>query len=86
MSASQITNHEEVRDTLLDEFGGCAIVVEIAQEIGISLATARRYLNEMVERGWAVKMRGHGITGRVGADEYTLTDRGVEAHTNNEGW
>lgn len=67
----RITNHEEVRDVVLGEFNGCATVGEVAASLIVSKSTVRRYLEEMVERGWATKIAfgssgySHGVAYNV---------------------
>lgn len=53
----QITCHEEVRDAALGRLSGCASARGIAHELAISPSTARRYLEDMVQRGWAERVR-----------------------------
>ena len=69
----QITNHEEVRDCVLDEFNGVAFPIEVAEALHISKSTARRYLEDIVRRGWAVRGRSVSPNGGMGID-YTVFD------------
>ena len=44
----------------------------MAEEIGYSKDTLRKYINELVRRGWLVKGKQKNINGVFGAVEYTL--------------
>lgn len=81
MTGNQIVATEEVRDSLAREFNGSARPDEVADDLAISVSTARRHLELLVDRGWAIKGR---TTHRAMA--YTLTARGLEASEQNEGW
>lgn len=77
---------EEVRDCLVISFDACARADEVADDLAISVSTARRHLELLAERGWAVRGATHGPSGRFGAVDYTLTARGIEAHEGEEGF
>jgi response regulator of citrate/malate metabolism len=53
----QITCHEEVRDCVLGHVAACSSARVVASELAISVSTARRYLEQMVARGWAQRLR-----------------------------
>ena len=44
----------------------------MAKEIGYSVETLRKYLNELVDNGWIVKGAQENTNGRFGATEYTI--------------
>lgn len=53
MTTRQIVTHEEVWQSLDGATDGIGTAQDVAEDLAISLSTARRYLAEMVERGWA---------------------------------
>jgi predicted ArsR family transcriptional regulator len=70
---NRITNHEDIRDTILHDFNATAQAVEVAEAMCISKTTARRHLEQMVKRGWAWRHTAHSvISGYHGAIEYTI--------------
>jgi predicted ArsR family transcriptional regulator len=52
----QITNHEEIRSSL-EDFGGSATAGSVAADLIIGTSTARRYLEDLVIRGWVTRCK-----------------------------
>ncbi|MGD9622294.1 MAG: helix-turn-helix domain-containing protein [Mycolicibacterium sp.] len=71
-ATNQITNHEEIRNTLLDDLNGSGRADEVAELLHIGVSTARRYLDQMVQRGWAHKSAAHGKAGYHNSFDYTI--------------
>ena len=54
----------------------------MAKEIGYSVETLRKYINELVASGWLVKGEQKNEKGVFGATEYTLKANNVDRHIN----
>lgn len=54
----------------------------MAKELGYSVDTLRKYINELVESGWLVKGEQKNEKGVFGATEYTLKANNVDRHIN----
>lgn len=55
----------------------------MAHEIGYSVETLRKYINELVEKGWLIKGKQENANGKFGAIEYTIKANNVLPHTEN---
>lgn len=81
--AAAIVSHSEV---LVSIWGGSTTVKRIAADLAVSTSTARKYAEELVERGWLARREEREVQGgrTIRFTGYWLTQRGQSAHENDE--
>jgi Fic family protein len=71
LSRNQITNHEEILGTIIA--AGYLDCRQVYRRLAIGESTARRYINELIERGWLERIKGQ-------ESFFRATQQGIEAH------